>query len=76
MKFFLSMVGFILLVIGAFYLGYQSDLGPVDDDMGGMSKEESIGGIRGGTSSGSIYSPPNRSGSTGVRKCIEGARCN
>jgi hypothetical protein len=77
MKFIWSMIGFILLVMGAFYLGYQSDLGPVDSDVstGFSQKEAPVGGIRGGTTSSSGISSSKGSSGGAVRKCLDGARC-
>lgn len=82
MKFFWSMVAFILLIIGAFYLGYQTDLGPVDTDSdasqyGYGAEEEPVGGIRGGSGSSSGFGT-GRGGSrpsAPARQCLEGARC-
>ncbi len=84
MKFFITMIGFIILVLVAFYVGYKVDLAPVEDgsapsDYGvGTSSEDSFGGIRTGGSSTSTqtsFGAPKKQNYQPSSRCLDGARC-
>lgn len=83
MKFFMTMVGFIVVVLIAFYVGYKVELAPVEEgsapsDYGvGTPSQESYGGIRTGGSSGSSsgFGTQKSNSLSAPRKCLEGARC-
>lgn len=80
----MTMIGFIVLVLVAFYIGYKVDLAPVEDgsapsDYGvGTPSEEPLGGIRTGgssTSTKSSFEAPKKQNYQPSSRCLDGARC-
>mgnify|MGYP003638376766 CR=1 FL=1 len=71
MKFFLSMILFLVLLTAAFIVGYKtetvtSEEAGADVDFGGIQRQDDVGGVRMGTGNGAPV----------VKRCsISGARC-
>ncbi len=87
MKFFMSMLGFLMLIALAFYVGYSADLAPVEGDDSaaaygyGAVEERPQGGIRtgGGAQESTGFGGLQGGRPTGApapqKRCLENARC-